>query len=129
MKDRGHSSSSVRSMSSHNRDTVAPGSMGSSIVPSAVEWRYIFYVCNQRWLLLVFSYIRPRDYENDLTLQKGWTSRLKLLVSRFVPVLAMLAAAFTGVVTVNAPADAAESASATAPVSLGQKDRGIFGLN
>ena len=37
IKDRGHSSSSVKSMSSHKRDTAAPGSIGSSIVPSAVE--------------------------------------------------------------------------------------------
>ncbi|WP_255364720.1 hypothetical protein [Corynebacterium sp. NML140438] len=62
--------------------------------------------------------------KNDFTLQKGWTSPLKKLVSRFVPVVAMVAAALTGVVTVNAPAYAAESASATAPVSSGQNDRG-----
>ena len=37
IKDRGHSSSSVKSMSSHKRDTAAPGSIGSSIVPNAVE--------------------------------------------------------------------------------------------
>lgn len=37
MKDRGHSSSSVRSMSSQSLDTAAPGSMGSSIEPNAVQ--------------------------------------------------------------------------------------------
>ena len=37
MKDRGHSSSSVRSMSSQSLDTADPGSMGSSIAPNAVQ--------------------------------------------------------------------------------------------
>ncbi|SEB88329.1 hypothetical protein SAMN04488531_2070 [Corynebacterium coyleae] len=57
---------------------------------------------------------------------KDWSNPLKTIVSRFVPVAAITAAALVGVASVSASAFAAESVSAAASEASGQNGKGDF---